>query len=360
VEKNTSRYVGALLGLAVGDAMGYTVDDKTWEQIRENYGPNGLLGYDLQNDFAEVTSYTQIAAYYANALLLGITRSRPDAYLRYIGMAMREWYKRQHFPRDPGKSWFWVAQKPTLRRRHCRDPWMMDAFRFENLGTIGKPINKSDSPGAITGAAAVALFYQPGRLEPAQVGTLTANAIAMTHGNPDAYLSGVVLAYGLAGILQEPDRPIGEHFTQAAQVMAGQFCGRFPQAQPIAEKICKAVALAQEDQEDHRQAMENFLCDTASECLQGAVFAAAVCPEDFDAAMILAVNHSGRSAAVGAITGAILGARLGSQALPDFYLESLEPIEELRELAADLALGSPSRGLFDDAWDQKYTHGMPL
>ena len=91
MEKNTSRYVGSLLGLAVGDAMGYTVDDKTWEQIRENYGPNGLLGYDLQNDYAEVTSYTQIAAYYANALLLGITRNRPDAYLRYIGMAMREW-----------------------------------------------------------------------------------------------------------------------------------------------------------------------------------------------------------------------------------------------------------------------------
>ena len=107
--KLQSAYRGCLLGLAVGDAMGYTVDDKTWEQIRENYGPNGLLGYDLQNDYAEVTSYTQIAVYYANALLMGITRNKPDAYLRYIAMAMREWYKRQHFPRDPGKSWFWVA-----------------------------------------------------------------------------------------------------------------------------------------------------------------------------------------------------------------------------------------------------------
>ena len=77
-------------------------------------------------------------------------------------------------------------------------------------------------------------------------------------------------------------------------------------------------------------------------------------------AMILAVNHSGRSAAVGALTGAILGAHLGQEILPDFYLESLEPIEELRELADDLAIGSPSRGLFDDAWDQKYTHGIPL
>ena len=359
MEKDTSRYVGCLLGLAVGDAMGYTVDDKTWDQIRENYGPNGLLGYDLQNDYAEVTSYTQIAAYYANALLLGITRSRPDAYLRYIGMAMREWYKRQHFPRDPGKSWFWVAQKPTLRRRHCRDPWMMDAFRFENLGTIGKPINKSDSPGAITGAAAIALFYNPSRMEAAQVGYLAANAIALTHGNPNAYLSGVVLAYGLAGILQEPERPVKEQFLQAAEVMEHQFGERFPMAGKIAADIRKTIALT-ETEENPRQCMENFQCDTASQCLQGAVYAAIVCSDDFDRAMILAVNHSGRSAAVGAMTGAILGARLGQDALPEFYLESLEPIEELRELAADLALGSPAKGLFDDAWDQKYTHGVPL
>ena len=38
------------------------------------------------------------------------------------------------------------------------------------------------------------------------------------------------------------------------------------------------------------------------------------------------------------------------------YLESLEPIEALRELAADLAVGSPASGLFDDDWDRKYLH----
>ena len=359
MEKDTSRYVGCLLGLAVGDAMGYTVDDQTWEQIQENYGPNGLLGYDLQNEYAEVTSYTQIAAFVANGLLLGVTRSKPEAYLRHVTVALREWAKRQHFPRDPGKSWCWVAQKPALRRRHCRDAWMLDAFRFENLGTIQRPVNKSDSPGAITGAAAIALFYNPQRLEPAQLGNLTANTVALTHGDPNAYLSAVVLAYGLAGILQEPERPLEEQFLQASDVMEQQFGERFAQAGQIARDVRSAVELARQEG-DHRARMESFVCDTASQCLQGAVYAAIACPEDFDSAMILAVNHSGRSAAVGAITGAILGARLGKDALPEFYLESLEPIEELRELADDLALGSPAKGLFDDAWDQKYTHGVPL
>ena len=76
--------------------------------------------------------------------------------------------------------------------------------------------------------------------------------------------------------------------------------------------------------------------------------------------MSAAVNHSGRSAAVGAVTGAILGARLGEEALPDFYIECLEPAEVLRELADDLYTGCPmERGnkLFDLDWDYKYLHG---
>lgn len=357
--KNTSAYIGCFLGQAVGDAMGYTVDDLTWDNICENYGPNGLLGYDLQNDYAEVTSYTQIAAFVANGLLLGVTRGRRSEYLRFITIALREWYKRQHFPRSPDKSWCWVAQKPELRRRHCRDAWMMDALRFEELGTMERPINNSDSPGAILAAAAVALFYDPKRLEPEQVGELTAKTLAITHGNPDAFLSGVVLAYALTGILQEPERSLAEQFIQAADVMAGQFGERFSQAKTIAGAVKKVVQSAQAEDEP-RGWMEENQCRTASECLTGAMFASLVCPEDFDAAMILAVNHSGRSSAVGAITGAILGAKLGQEALPEFYLESLEPIESLRQLAQDLAVGNPASGFFDDAWDQKYTHGIPL
>ena len=76
--------------------------------------------------------------------------------------------------------------------------------------------------------------------------------------------------------------------------------------------------------------------------------------------MILAVNHSGSSAAVGALVGAILGAKLGAEALPEFYLESLEPTEYLLELADDLDQGCPmvaGSNLFDDDWDRKYLHG---
>ena len=65
-------------------------------------------------------------------------------------------------------------------------------------------------------------------------------------------------------------------------------------------------------------------------------------------------------AAVGAVTGAILGAKLGSEALPEFYLESLEQAPILSELACDMAQGKQFMRIFDDDWDQKYNQGMPI
>ena len=200
-------YQACLLGLAVGDAMGYTIDDKSWEEIRENYGPNGLLGYDLQaQEYAQVTSYTQLAAFLCNGLLLAVSRGKVD-YLRYAKQALKEWTRSQHFYRDPEQSFCWLAKLPQFRRRHCRDARMLDNLRLEAYGTMANPKNDNSAPGAITGA--------------------------------------------------------------------------------------------------------------------------------------------------------VLGAKLGEEALPEFYLESLDSAPVLRVLAEDLACGTPALGLFDDAWDLKYVQGLP-
>ena len=86
---------GLLLGLAVGDAMGCTVDRRSWAQIQEDYGPGGLQGYDLVNGYAEISSYTQLAAFACNGLLLAMTRGQMRGKMaplvNYIGLSSREW-----------------------------------------------------------------------------------------------------------------------------------------------------------------------------------------------------------------------------------------------------------------------------
>ena len=70
-----SSYRGCLLGLAVGDAMGYTVDNRSWQEIQEDYGPNACWATICQC-YADVTSYTQLAAFTCNGLLFGLTRGQ--------------------------------------------------------------------------------------------------------------------------------------------------------------------------------------------------------------------------------------------------------------------------------------------
>ncbi len=359
MEERKPAYRGALLGMAIGDALGYAIDGKSWEEIVNDYGPNGLLGYDLQEqEYAPITSHTQICAFLCNGLLLSISRGKYN-HLDYGKRALQEWTRSQQFYRDPEQSLCWLAKIPQFRRRHCRDARMMDNLRMGLFGSMASPRNNNTAPGAITAAVATALFYNEKRLAPEQVGTLAGELIALTHGNPETFLSGVVLAYTITGILQEPALPLKEQFLQAIAVMDGQFRNRFFQAEELAGQLRRTISLASSGMVSPQEGMEQLACLDAAGCLSGAMFACLVSPNDFDTAIITAVNHSGYSAAVGAITGAILGAKLTEDALPEFYLESLDCCEPLCILAEDMACGTPSSAIFDDSWDHKYVQGLP-
>lgn len=351
---------GAMLGLAVGDAMGNAVDRHTLEEICADYGPNGLLGYDLVNGYAEVTSYTQLAAFSANGLLLGLTRGqmqgRMAPLVRYIGLALKEWSRSQQYS-EPERNYCWLSTVPELRRRRCMDTRMLDALS-RGLGTLEEPQYRSDQPSALTEVIPVALATLELGLSQQEIDRLGAETVAMTHGSPDAFLSGAVLTHVLCLLLKMPELTLDEILRDTVDAVQLQFGREYSQTTHIWELLQYARVLSESDRFTQMEAMERLRCRTAPEVLAGVLYACATCGGDFDAAMITAVNHSGRSAAVGAITGAILGIKMGAQALPEFYLESLEPAMLLIEIADDLAhpMNALSR-VFDDEWDRKYLHG---
>ncbi len=357
-----SIFRGAFLGLAVGDAMGFTVDKKNMEEIRQDYGPNGLLGYDLVNGYAEASSYTQLAAFTANGLLLGITRGqmqgRMAPLVRYIGLALREWSRSQQYC-APERNYCWLSTVPELKRRRCMDTRMLDALNREALGTPEEPVYRNDLPSALTEALPIALLQDYLEFSQEEIDRLGAEAVALTHGEPEAFLSGAVLTHAITKILQDPQINAQELVRDTVDSIQLQFGREYGQTTHIWELLQMAQTLAANEDLSQVDAMEQLGCRTAPEVLAGALYACLTCHGDFDAAMITAVNHSGRSAAVGAITGIILGLRMGEEALPDFYMECLEPLALLREVADDVAQGCPidqfSR-MFDDDWDRKYLH----
>ena len=340
-----SSYRGCLLGLAVGDAMGYTVDNRSWQEIQEDYGPNGLLGYDLVNGYADVTSYTQLAAFTCNGLLFGLTRGqmlgKMAPFIKYVGMSSREWAASQRPWGRPTRNYCWPLSRPAL-------------------GTPETPANNYDSPGGITTAIGVGLFFHEDRTDQHEIDLLGAEAVALTQGSPSAFLSGAVLAHIMSRLLRQPHLPLKRLAMEAVEAMKEQFGHQYSQAFEVATLVRHAIAYSESPNLRPVDVMERLGCDSAAQVLAGAIYTCLTNSADFDSAMIAAVNHSGRSAAVGAVTGAILGARLGEEALPDFYIECLEPAEVLRELADDLYTGCPmekGNKLFDLDWDYKYLHG---
>ncbi len=356
-----SAYRGCLWGLAAGDAMGLSVDKKTYEDICRDYGPNGLLGYDLANGCAEISSYTQLAAFACNGLLLGVTRKKMP-YHKYMELGLKEWAVTQRYARHPYKLGCWVSHVEELCRKKCLDSRTLDPLAREALGSLSQSLNRSDTPGALTAAVAAGLFFYPERMKIHQVGLLGAQAVALTHGDPGAFLCGAIIAYTVAGILNDSQLPLREHFSNAAQAVAVQFGGTFLQAAQLQAMVAKVCTLAASPK-DPREVMQSLQCDTAPRVLAGAMYACLVSQEDFDTAMVTAVNHSGRSAAVASLAGAFLGAKLGHRGIPGFYLDCLEPAAVLDVLAKDLVQACPKQvasRLFDDDWDRKYIQGEPV
>ena len=359
-----SAYRGCLLGLAVGDAMGYTVDTKTWPQIQEDYGPHGLQGYDLLNGYADVTSHTQLAVFTCNGLLLGLTRGqiygKMAPFVKYAGLAQQEWAAGQRRYDQPRRNYCWSFRIQELRRRHCTDTRMVETLNRNLLGSLEEPSTRYDTPASIATAVSAGLFGDPKRMEQEEIDRLGAECVALTHGHPLAFLPGAAIAHLISKCLTDQDTPLEDLVNEALTALDDQFGREYRQVKEITTHVRHAMTLARERSLHPVQAMEKLKCDNGAEVLAGAVYAALLWEQDFDSAVIAAVNHSGRSAAVGCLTGAILGARMGAEALPDFYLEGLEITAPLKELADDLMQGCPmvrNNQLFDADWEQKYLHG---
>ena len=255
---------------------------------------------------------------------------------------------------EPTESEAGPAERPATRS--------VKTYSISEQGRafVSEMMNGSYSEDALTSAASAGLFGGMAGMPQQEIDLLGAEVVSLSHGGPLAFLSGAALAHIISRSLTAPELPLKKLVLETAQTVKTQFGHQYSQSFELSNLLNMSVALADNPRQNPVEAMEQLRCGNAAQALAGAVFACLAIDSSFDAAMIAAVNHSGRSAATGAVAGAILGLRLGRRALPDFYIECLEPGETLAELAYDVYHGCPmERGskLFDLDWDRKYIHG---
>ncbi len=360
--REQSKFLGCIVGGAVGDALGYPIEFKSDAEIEARFGSAGVTRYILKDGVAEISDDTQMTLFTAAGLLLGLTRGMLRGFSaaphEYIPYCYEDWYRTQTgpYPMYENERHSWLANVEKLYR--CRAPGVTCLTALQGgaagAGTIEQPINGSKGCGGIMRVAPVALFYCDTKCPIGDSDLIAARAAAITHGHELGYIPAAAFAHILRCIAERGDG------VEAATLDAMRAMpALFPHAQylPVLQDLLtRAVALAKEGGDDRTAIKSLGKGAVAEETLAIAVYCALKYENDFARGVTAAVSHGGDSDSTGAVAGNILGARLGYSAIPKQFTEPLELIDVIGEIANDLYLcGDMEEDDFrDSVWLKKY------
>jgi ADP-ribosyl-[dinitrogen reductase] hydrolase len=300
--KSKDRVLGALLGVAAGDALGTPLEFMSAEEIRAKHGGEvrDMIGGGWLNVApGEITDDTQMTL----AVAEGIVES-PDNPAAAIGRRFIEWYDSD--PKDIGNCCRAVIAYAKAVGANDLDSWVKAAkhVHFET----GK---QTAGNGALMRTIYPALWY-------GEKGHHAATVISrMTHWHSHSALAVKSYVLAVADAIND--------------VSGGDEIGW--------RKGCI------------EQRMENFreLIDERELRPDGYVINSLVCAinsirdtDTFEDALVRTVNLGGDADTIGAITGGLAGARYGAKAIPERWTDALDKgivkrIEQLAERAASNA-----------------------
>ena len=332
------RFLGCLLGGAVGDALGAPVEFMRRDEILRAFGPNGITGYArAYGGLGRITDDTQLTLFTADGLLRAWVRGRMKGIAHYpsvVAHAYLRWLKTQGqrpdhdiaFGNDePG----WLMQQPQLHNQRAPGNTCLSALR--KMSSLGEPArNDRKGCGGVMRVAPAGLFtWRLGRGDSAhEACRLGADLAGLTHGHP----TGRLTAGFLASLILHVTDGVSLHDSLAA-------CKAILRLEPFHEETLSAVEVA-EELAHSAMAPETAIHRLgrgwiAEEALAISIYCALVA-EDFRHGLSLAVNHDGDSDSTGSITGNLLGTISGVESIPDDWLQSLELRDVIVEIAEDL------------------------
>ena len=310
-----SQVVGAVLGAAIGDAMGHPTEfNKSFDGIRSKYGPHGVTGYELmwgegENRFAPYTDDTQMA----EAVLRGLLDGREDGddlegTMKRIAGRFVEWEDHpQGGHRAPGNT--------CLNGCHA----LAQGTHWSKAGAL----EKGGGCGSVMRAYPFGLVFAHD-LQRAEDWAVAHSL--MTHRHPMATSACAAMAVGMARTLH------GESPLVVASEMVAAACRH---SAKTAGMMARAIDEALGDVEPE-VTLQRLLGWRGDQAIAAAVYIFLRHPDDPRAAILEGTNTPGDSDSIATLAGALVGARCGVAALPQEWVEKLERTENLRSLALQI------------------------
>ncbi len=361
-KRSLDKFTGCLIGGAAGDALGYTVEFSTLENIIKRYGPGGIRCYELTCGKAIISDDTQMTLYTANGILTADTLAKRTGTKQppvvSIWKAYLDWLATQDGDKkhQPGKV-TWISDFPDLHSARAPGNTCLQALRSGNMGTVEAPINRSKGCGGVMRVAPIGLFYDRSKMPIEQICDIGASAAAITHGHPLGYISAEVLVHIINGIVygRHDDGWLSGGLIETVYDCRNYLMLRYSgnkYAERMVDLINNAIYLSRQHTpptEAIPQLGEGWV---GEEAVAIAIYCALRFSNSFEDAIIAAVNHSGDSDSTGSITGNIMGAYLGEDAIPARFKEPLELRRMIEQIAEDLHQGCPPDNTA--SWDNRY------
>lgn len=284
-----SRFIGALVGLAVGDALGMPFEGWNSRDIRKKWDRKSFLSRAGLKP-GQFTDDTFLAVTQAESL---IDKEGFDP--EHTAKKLVEWYKKGD-TRGIGK-----ITKEAIEK-------LLKGISWKESGIGG---DMAASNGGALRAIPVALLYKD------DLNKLKENvrlAVEITHKNPEAIKGAQAVAYVIARACN------GDLNPETILMETAEYLGK----SEVSNKLLKA----------HDYLQEGFppmdalpLLGTSVyvvESIPSALYCFAFSPDSFLGSVVNAIMGGGDTDTIAAIAGAVSGAFNGLDAIPQHWLEGLE------------------------------------
>ncbi|MCO5177865.1 MAG: ADP-ribosylglycohydrolase family protein [Thermomicrobiales bacterium] len=291
-DQQRNRFRGVMLGKAVGDALGATVEFKSPEAIAATIGVHREIvgGGWLHLPAGEVTDDTQMALCIARSIVEQQRFDPDDIAARFV-----EWYRSD--PKDIGNT-----TRHALQLLDSGVSWQEAGARTHEAM---RPRDASN--GSIMRCAPVALMTWR---DAEQNASFSADSSRITHANPLCVDACVALNAAVASLLLGETDPIAAADNAASLDEVREVILAAATATPGALRA------------------GGYVLDTL-----GAALWAVTNHDTPEDAIVAAVNLGNDADTTGAVAGALAGARWGAEALPSRWVDALLGGEELVALA---------------------------